>query len=148
MDELRLLAGLVAAGVIAVLLLGAVVIGSFWLDPAPHWVVSAKGTVLSIQRFQADYLRAHESYAPAQELGRLRILPPNGCDDVYCYTYEAVPNGYTIRARPTAFRRSICWITRTKWPTFYADQTGIIRQSTGPELASATSAPIPVGGGW
>jgi len=129
-----------------VLLFVVVFAGSFWLDPAPHWVEAGRGTVIEAVQLQTIHYRDRHFYATTQELSW--ILPAGGCGAAYCYTMKVFPDGYVIRARPTALRRFVCWATRTKWPTFYADQTGVIHQSTGPEPATAASPTMPPGGGW
>jgi hypothetical protein len=144
----KMVALIAAVGVVVWLIAGLSVLESFELDPAPHWVVAGRGTVIQIIRFQSDYYKNNGSYAAPEELKRLLVLPANGCGDAYCYSYDRLPGGYVIRAEPKPWRRVVCWVTRTKWPTFYADQTGVVRQSTASEPASAASPPVPPDGGW
>jgi hypothetical protein len=143
----RLIALIVAVGTIVIFLLGAAVWVTMEIDPAPHWVVSARTTIYFLVGVERTNYRNYGAYLSSKEL-RMHGFKGVDCDYAYCYTVGVLPSGFVIRAKPAPFRRFILYVTRTKWPTFYADQTGIIHQSTGPEPASATSPTVPPGGGW
>jgi hypothetical protein len=91
-----------------------------------------------VRQCQAQYRSQFGKYAAMlAELGPqgANLIPASlasGEKDGYRFVLTAVPDGYTLVARPQVFGK-------TGRRTFFLDQDGIVHQNWGPELASLDS---------
>lgn len=145
---IKMLLLITIAGLVAFTGFGITVWVFLVLDPAPNYVGRARmtvDTVLRAEKAEYDYRHVYKSMA---ELQHSLDVPIDGCDTAYCYSVEISPGRFVIRAWPTRLRQLVCWATRAKWPTFYADHTGVVRVAASPQQASVSSPAVPAGRLW
>ena len=96
--------------------------------------------VRQVQNAQTRYCSQIGHYAASRERrtrkGRLhRCTLANGIHNGYRYRLGSTQNGYTISATPNAF-------DDTGGSSFFSDETKVIHQHNGPEVASAADPEV------
>jgi type IV pilus assembly protein PilA len=110
--------------------------------------MAAKANIKQINTVQVQYQSTYGQYATslsqlgppatagaAEDAQASNLLPPglaSGSSNGYNYTLSGTPTGYSVIAVPKVYNN-------TGRRSFYSDQTGVIRESTTQEPATANS---------
>lgn len=97
-------------------------------------------SVHRLNQAQSSFHRTHRRYAQLQELG------PDGAALISAELTSGNHDGYIYRVAPSIHTYTVVALPENRQPptirSFFSDQTGVIRESYGPEPASATSKAV------